>query len=158
MNALRETIQTIPKTTIYRVAGGVALVSAIAALAVSALLRPYLGSVVGHAVVPFVAALVVWTSAGVTRLRVVGFLPSQADHLIPARLEPWLRVWLLARFGFLGSMLLVLVAIVAVAVAGGPFHYGVDAFVYVAIARMFMDLIFGTALNVGIIARRHSTG
>ena len=74
-----------------------------AALAVSALLRPYLGSVAGYAVVPLLVGLFVWIIAAVARLRIVGFLPSDADHLIPTALQPWIRFWLLARLGLLGQ-------------------------------------------------------
>jgi hypothetical protein len=154
---LRATAQTVPKAMLYRVAGGVALGSAALALAFVAIIHPYLGTVVGYVVVPLLAALLVWAIAGVVRLRLVGFLPSDADHYIPTTLQPWIRFWLVVRFGLLGAMLLLLVAIVGAAVAGAPITYSVEAFVYVGIVRMFMDLIFGAAFNLCIISRRHIT-
>jgi hypothetical protein len=69
-------------------------------------------------------------------------------------LQPWIRFWLLVRFGLLGAMLLLLLAIVGTAIAGGRITHPVDALVYVVIVRMFMDVTFGAAFNVGIIVRR----
>jgi hypothetical protein len=129
-----------------------------AALAVSTLLRPYLGSVAGYAVWPMLVGLVAWTIAVVARLRLVGLLPSNADHFIPTALQPWIRFWLLARLGLLGAVVLLLLAAVAAALPGGPTRYCVEAFVYVVMARIFMDLFFGAVLNVSIITRRHTAG
>lgn len=125
------------------------------ALAFVALIHPYLGTVVGYVFVPLLAALLAWALAGVVRLRLVGFLPSAADDFIPSALQPWIRFWLVVRFGLLGGGLLLLVSIVGAALAGGPITFPVEAFVYVVIVRMFMDLVFGTAFNLGIISRRH---
>lgn len=155
-SALKATAQTVPKATIYPVAGSVAFGAAVAAVAVSALVRAILGTVSLYGFVPLLVALAAWAVAGVARLRLVGFLPSEADHLIPAVLQPWIRFWLLARFGLLGAMLLLLLATIVTALAGGPAKLCFEAFIYVVIVRMFMDLIFGAAFNVGIIARRHT--
>jgi hypothetical protein len=152
---LRATTQTVPKATLYWIAGGVALGFAALALAFVALIHPYLGTVVGYVIVPFLAVLLVWAIIYVVRLGLVGFLPSDADHFIPTTLQPWMRFWPVVRFGLLGAMFLLLVAIVGTAIAGGPITYPVEAFVYVVIVRMFMDLAFGAALNLGIISRRH---
>ena len=149
-------LKAIPKAIVYRVAGGVALLSALSAFAVAALLRPYLGDVVGYVFVPLLVALLAWAVAGAVRLRVVGFLPSEADHFIPDALRPWIRFWLLVRLGLLGALLLLLAAIVITAIVGGPVNYSVNALVFVVIVRMLVDLVFGAAFNVGIISRRHS--
>ena len=53
-------------------------------------------------------------------------------------------------------MVLLVLIIAGTALARGPITYPVEAFVYVVIARMFMDLTFGAAFNVGIISRRDS--
>ncbi len=138
----------------YGVAGGVALGSATAALGVAAIVRPYLGSVVGYVILPL---LVVMAAAGVAflaRLRFVGFLPSEADDLIPAALQPWIRAWLMAGLGLLGAVLVVALVAIGSAVADGPARYGTDAFVYLVLTRMFFDLVFGTVLNVAIIRHR----
>ena len=154
-SVLRATAQTVPKATLYRIAGGVALGSAALALAFVVFIHPYLGAIVGYFIVPFFAALLAWAIAGIVRLRLVGFLPSDADHFIPTALQPWIRFWLVVRFGLLGAMLLLLVAIVGTAVAGGPITYPVEAFVDVVIVRMLMDLAFGAAFNLGIVSHRH---
>lgn len=154
--ALKASARAVPKATIYRVAGGVAFGSALVSVAVAALIGPHLGTVAVYALVPLLAALFVWAVAGAARLRLVGFLPSEADHFIPPALQPWIRFWLLARFGLLGAMLLLLLGTVVTAVAGGPAKYCIEGLVYVVIVRMLMDLIFGAAFNMGIISRRHS--
>lgn len=148
-------LKAIPKATVYRIAGGVALLSALSAFALAALLRPYLGDVVGYVFVPLLVALLAWAIAGAVRLRLVGFLPSEADHFIPDALRPWIRFWLLVRLGLLGAMLLLLAATVVTASGGGPVNYCVEALVFVVIVRLLVDLIFGAAFNVGIISRRH---
>jgi hypothetical protein len=157
---LRATAQTVPKATIYRVAAGVALASAVLALGITFILRPSLGAVVGFVMWPFLAALVAWVVAGILRLRLVGYLPGQPkdDDYIPRALQPWIRFWLLTRFGLLGAMLALLVAVIATAVAGRGVNYGVEALVYVVMVRMFLDLGFGAAFNLGIITRRRDAG
>jgi hypothetical protein len=156
---LRTAAQAVPKATIYRVAAGVALGSVALALGV-AFLGPSMGALVGYIVWPILAALVASLVAGILRLRLVGHLPSQPkdDDFIPRALQPWIRFWLLARFGLLGAMLALLVAIVATAVAGRGVSYALEAFVYVVIVRILMDLGFGAAFNFGIIIRRRSAG
>jgi hypothetical protein len=149
-------LRAIPKATVYRIAGGVALLSAISAFALAALFRPYLGDVVGYVLVPLLVALLAWAIAVAARLRLVGFLPSEADHFISDALRPWIRFWLLVRLGLLGAMLLLLAAIVATAIGGGSINYCVNALVFVVIVRLLVDLVFGAAFNVGIISRRHS--
>lgn len=153
---LKASAQGVPKATLYRVAGISALFAAILGLAVSSVLRPDLGTVFIYAAVPFFAALLVWTVAGVARLRLVGFLPSDADHFIPVALQPWIRCWLLLRFGLLGAMFLLLLSIIGTAVVDGSLRYSAEALVYVVWFRMFIDLVFGAAFNLGIISRRSS--
>jgi hypothetical protein len=155
---LRAAAQAVPKATIFRVVAGVGLGSAAGALGIAFLLRPTFGAVVGYVVWPLLAALLAWVVAGVLRLRLVGYLPSQAkdDDFIPRALQPWIRFWLLARFGLLGAMLAVVLAVVVTAVVGWGVNNAIQAFVYVVMVRMFMDVAFGAAFNLGIIARRRS--
>src|SRR4051794_2476786 len=129
---LMATAQTVPKATIYRVTAGVALGSAVLALSIAFLLRPSLGAVTGYVVWPFLVALIAWVIAGILRLRLVGRLPSQAndDDYIPRPLQPWIRLWLLVRFGLLAALLPILLAIVAAAAAGRGANYAVEALVY----------------------------
>jgi len=153
---LRSTAQTVPKATVYRVAGSVALMSAAVALGIAFILQPSMGAVVIYAVWPFLLALLASVVAGVLRLRLVGYLPAQPkdDDFIPSGLQPWIRFWLLTRFGLFGAMLALVLAIIATAVAGWDVNYGAEALVYVVLVRIFMDLGFGAAFNLGIIARR----
>jgi hypothetical protein len=153
---LNATAQTVSKATLYRTAAGLAVGSAAIALAIAALLRPSMGAVFGYLVWPFLAALVVWAVAGISRLRLIGFLPGQPndDDFIPRTLQPWIRFWLLSRIGLLVAMLVLLLAVLATAVAGKGASYCVEALVYVTVVRMFMDLVFGAAFNLGIITRR----
>jgi hypothetical protein len=156
---LRATAQAVSKATMYRVAAGVALGSAAVAVAVAWLLHPSMGAVIGYVLWPFLALSLAWVVVGISRLRLVGFLPGQPndDDFIPRALQPWIRFWLLSRFGLLGAMLLVFLAIVITAVSGRGANYCVEALVYVVAVRMFMDLGFGAAFNLGIITRRRST-
>jgi hypothetical protein len=64
--------------------------------------------------------------------------------------------WLLSRLGLLGSMALLLAALIATALAGGQVQHVVNALIYILYFRMFMDCVFGVAFNVGIIASRPS--
>lgn len=157
---LRATAQSVPKATIYRVAGSVALVAAAVALGIAFILRPSMGAVVIYAMWPFLLALLAWVVAGVLRLRLVGYLPGQPkdDDFIPRSLQPWIRFWLLTRFGLLGAMLALLLVVIATVVVGGGFNYSAEALVYVVLVRMFVDLGFGAAFNLGIITRRRSAG
>ena len=153
---LRATGQAVPKVTLYRVAAGVALGSAVLALGFTFIFHPSVGVVVGYVIWPFLMALVAWVVAGILRLRLVGYLPGQPkdDDFIPRALQPWIRFWLLARFGLLGAMLALVLAVIATAVAGRGVNYCMEALVYVVLTRMFMDLGLGAAFNLGIIARR----
>jgi hypothetical protein len=69
--ALKATAQAVPKATIYRVAGGVALGAAIASFAIASLLHPYLGSVFLYAAFPLLAAFALFIILAVVRLRLV---------------------------------------------------------------------------------------
>lgn len=157
---LRATAQTVSKLTLYRTAAGVAVGSAAIAVAIATLLRPSMGAVFGYLVWPFLAALGAWAVAGISRLRLVGFLPGQPsdDDFIPRTLQPWIRFWLLSRIGLLVGMLVLLLAIVATAVAGQGANYCIEALVYVVVVRVFMDLAFGAAFNLGVITRRRGAG
>ena len=154
--ALKATAQAVPKVIIYRVTGGVALGAAIASFAFASLLRPYLGSVVLYGAVPLLAAFAVFLIVAVVRLRLVGLLPSEAEHLIPSVLRPWIVFWLLSRLGLLGSMALLLATLIATALAGGQVQYAVNALICIILLRMFMDCVFGVAFNVGVISSRPS--
>ena len=153
---LRTTAQAVQKARLYRAAAGVALGSAAVALGIVWLLRPSMGAVGGYVVWPFLAVVVVWVVAGISGLRLVGFLPGQPndDDFIPRPLQPWIRFWLFSRLGLLGGMLVLLFAVVATAVAGRGASYCFEALFYVVMVRMFMDLVFGAAFNLGIIVRR----
>lgn len=155
-NALRASARTVSKGTIYRIAGSIGPLSAAFGSVVAAYVQPDLGTVFGYVAVPLLLTLLGWALVGILRLRLVGFLPSDADHLVPAGLKPWIRWWLLVRFGLLSGGLLLIPAIVVAAVAGVGVASFVHALVYLAILLMFLDLVFGTALNAGIITRRAS--
>ena len=157
---LRATAQTVSKATLYRTAAGAGFGSAAISVAIAMLLRPSMGAVFGYLVWPFLAALVVWAVVGISRLRLVGYLPGQPndDDFIPRALQPWIRFWLLARMGLLVGMLVLLLATVATAIAGRGANYCIEALVYVVVVRMFMDLAFGAAFNLGVITRRRSAG
>jgi hypothetical protein len=155
-DALKASAQAISKPTVCGVSGSVAVLAAAAALAIAGFARPYLGDVIGYIVFPLFLSIGAWIVAGVLRLRLVGYLPSEAEHLIPKRLRPWIHFWLLARFGLLGSMLIMLVVAIGMAIAGNRIASAVDALVYVVILRIFLDMIFGAVFNFGIISRRHA--
>ena len=144
----------VPTRRIYRIAASVAFLSATLALAVVAYVQPYLGTVVSYVAVPLLVTLVAWMLVWILRLRLVGFLPSDPNHLIPAALRPWIRSWLLVRFGLLFGWLILIVAIVVAAVAGFGLAYCVNALVYLVLFRGFLDLLFSTAINVGVITGR----
>jgi hypothetical protein len=149
-NALKASIRAIPERTVYAAAGSIAVAGAAIPILVVAG-GANLGVVVGYALLPFAIALVLWTAAWAARLRMVGSLPNDAAGLIPARLEPWIRAWLLIRLGLLASALLLIAAAIATAMAHGRFGYVIEAFVYAVWLRLFLDLVFGATLNVGMI-------
>ena len=153
-SALKASIRAVPERTIYVVTGSVAVGGAAIALALAAFTRLSIGVLVGYALVPFLLAMAAWVVLGVLRLRTVGFLPSDADGLIPIRLQPWIRSWLLIRFGLLGSMLLLILAAVVMAILNGPAGRAIGAFVVVVWLRIFLDLIFGTMFNAGVMSSR----
>ncbi|MFL6759994.1 hypothetical protein [Sphingomonas sp.] len=117
-----------------------------------------MGAIIGYIVWPLLAVSLAWVVAGISRLRLVGYLPSQPkdDDFIPRALQPWIRLWLLARVGLFGAMVLVFLAIAVTAAVGRGANYCVQALVYLVAARMFMDLGFGAAFNLGMITRRRS--
>lgn len=157
---LKATTQTVSKATVYRLAAAVALGSAATAVGIASLLQPAMGVVAGYVLWPLLVSLGLWLVASVLRLRLVGFLPSQPndDDFISPALQPWIRFWLLSRFGLLGAMLLLFLAIVATALAGRGVNYCVQALVYVVMVRLLLDSGFGAAFNLGIITRRRGAG
>ena len=157
---LRATGQAVPKATIYRIAAGVALGSAFLALGIAFILRPSISAVVGYVLWPLLLASVAWAVAGILRLRLVGYLPGQPidDDYIPRPLQAWIRFLLLMRLGLLGAMLALLLAVIATAVARWGVQYAVDALIYVVLVKVFMDLGFGAAFDLGIIMRRRTPG
>src|SRR5215213_1195258 len=116
---LRAIAQAVPKATIYRVAASVALGSAILALGIALIFPHSMGAVVWYAVWPFLMAFAAWLIAGILRIRLVGYLPAQPkdDDFIPRALQPWIRFWLLTRFGLLGAMVPLFLALIATVVA-----------------------------------------
>lgn len=156
---LKAAARTVSKRTHYRVIARVAFGSVVIALATTTLLHPPMSEVFGHLVWPFLAALLVWAVAGISRLRLVGFLPGQPndDDFIPPTFRPWIRVWLLSRMGLLVGMLALLLAVVATAIAGRGAIYCIEALVYVVVVRIFMDLACGAAFNLGVITRRRAS-
>ena len=153
-SALRASIRAVPQRTIYVTVGSVAVAGAAIALFVLSMVGLGFGIVVTYALVPLAVALIAWVIVLVARLRLVGFLPSAAEGLIPPRLEPWIRSWLLVRFGLLGSGLLLIFGAVAMAIARVPFGRLVEAFVCVFWLRLFFDLVFGLMFNAGVISSR----
>lgn len=153
-SALKASMRGVPERTIYSVAGVVAVGGAAIALALVAFARVPFGAIVGYALVPFFAVLAARIFVGVLRWRMVGFTPTETEGLIPTRLKPWMRSWLIIRFGLLGSWLLLILAAAVTAIAHGPFGEVIFAFVGVVWFRVFLDLIFGAVLNAGIISCR----
>jgi hypothetical protein len=153
-SALKASIRALPERTIYAITASVALAGTTIAIGVVAIAHVQLGAVVSYALLPLGVALVVWVVVAVARLRVVGHLPREAEGLIPTRLQPWIRSWLLIRFGLLGSVLLLSLGAVAMAVVHGPLTSVVQAFVCVVWFRIFLDLILGAAFNAGVIYSR----
>lgn len=148
----------MPKTTLYHVTGGVGLLSTFVALLIAFILQPDLGAFIGYAAPALVIALIAWAIGGILRLRLVGILPSKSndDDFIPRALQPWIRFWLLARFGLLAAVLALLLVAILAAIFGQGANHGLEAFVYIIWVRMIFDMGFGAALNFGIIARRRS--
>lgn len=153
-SALKASIRAVPEGTIYAVGGIVALAGAAIALVLVRIARLPFGIVVGCALVPFAAALLAWVVVAIARLRIVGWLPSDPEGLIPNALRPWIWAWLLIRFGLIGSGLLLIFAGVATAIAHGPLGRVVEAFVCVFWFRMFLDLTFGATFNAAVISTR----
>jgi hypothetical protein len=147
----------IPKATIKRVVVTVAVLAAGLSLVIPAIFHFYLGTVLLYTAGPFLAAMLVWAIVGITRLRLVGLLPSMADHFIPLTLKPWIQFWMLFKLGLFGSMLLLLATAILSAVIGGPTEYFIEGLVYLVWFKLFIDLLFGTAFNAGIISRRKNT-
>ena len=153
-SALEASIRAVPDRTIYAVVGSVAAAAAAVAIGLSAIANVPFGAVVSYALVPFAIALMAWLIVAVARLRMVGFLPSNAEGLIPTILQPWIRSWLLVRFGLLASGLLLILAAAATAFLHGPFGRVIEALICVFWFRLFLDLRFGTAFNLGVISSR----
>ncbi len=147
--ALKALIAGVPRRTIRAVAGSVAVGGAAGALAMAGLSRQAHGGVVSFALMPFLLAVAACAVVAIIRLRVVDVRPSDAhdDDMIPRHLEPWIRSWLLVRFGLLGSGLLLIVGGVAAAVAQRQLFATVaQAFVYVVCFRLLMDALMARLL------------
>ena len=117
------------------------------------LLRPSFGAVLGYALIPVLLSFAAFALVAIIRLQVVGWLPGHAGNdVIPKRLQPWIRWWLLIRFGLLGSGILLIFGGVLAAVAQrsllGIF---LQAFVYVVWLRILLDAVFGALFNAGVI-------
>ena len=146
--------RTMPKAVVIRVSGSIALLAATTAFAISAYWEPYFGNAVAYIALPLIVALLTWAIVWLARLMIVGLLPADSEHLIPAMLKRWIRSWLLLRFGLFGGVLLLLVAIVVAAIAGVWTSPLIEALFYVVTLQILLDLMFNTVLNVGIIRRR----
>jgi hypothetical protein len=154
-SALKASMRGVSERTIYSVTGIVAFAGAAIALLIIAVVRVPFGVLVTYALWPFAVALLAWTILGLARLRLVGFLPSEAEGLVPGSLQPWIRAWLMTRFGLLGSMLILILVAVALGIMHGPLAIVIQAFVSVAWFRMFLDLILGAMFNAGVISTRN---
>lgn len=155
--ALKATIATIPVRTIRAVFGSVTVGATAVLLLVVGLLHPSLGVVVGYAFVPLALAAASWAILVAVRLYVVGALPGDVndDDVIPRTLQPWIRCWLLARFGLLGSGLLLILIGAGVAIVQRHWvGVVIQAFVYLMWGRMLSDAVFGAIFNAGVISGR----
>ena len=121
------------------------------ALVIVAVVGVPFGVLVTYALWPFVAALLAWAILGLARLRLVGFHSSEGEDLVPRPLQPWIRAWLMARLGLLGSMSVLMLGALATAILHGRLVPFVQAFVSVVWFRIFLDLIFGAMINAAII-------
>jgi hypothetical protein len=75
--------------------------------------------------------------------------------MIPRRLRLWMRWWLLFRLGLLGSLILLILGGLLVAIAQRQLvGVAVQAFFYVAWFRMLLDAVFGITYNAGLISSR----
>jgi hypothetical protein len=151
---LKTFAQKIPESTIKLVSGSVAVAGAALSLLSAVAIGPNLGVVMVFALPPVLVAIVAFLVTAVLRLRLVGFLTNPSDDVIPKRLQPWIRWWLLLRFGLLGSGFLLIVSAIAVAVLRGPVSVWIQALVYLFILRLLLDMTFGTAFDVGMILTR----
>lgn len=153
-DALKTCVRAIPERILYAATGSIAVAGAAIPVFVVAVLDVRLGVVVGYALRPFAVALVLWAASGAARLRLVGFRPSDSVGPIPPRLQPWIRACLLIRAGLMGSALLLIVAGIVTALARGRYGYVIEAFVYTVWFRVFLDLVFGAALNADMVFSR----
>ncbi|MGZ2412617.1 hypothetical protein ACUXST_002046 [Sphingomonas sp. F9_3S_D5_B_2] len=155
--ALKATVAAVPERTIKVVCGSVAVGAAAIILLIVGLFRPSLGAVVSYGLIPLAIAVVAWGILAFIRLRLVGFMPSDARDadVIPRRLQPWIRGWLLVRWGLLGSgLLLVLVGVAAGIAQRDLLGVVIQAFVYLAWGRMLLDAVFGATFNASVISSR----
>src|SRR5215472_2723597 len=146
---LRATTESLSKGTIRRFLISLAVGSAISASAAAALFDPpwTLG---WEILVPLAIAGALWAVAFLVRLRVVGFLPTDAYRLIPTALQPWIRFWFLLRSGLIGGCALLLLAAIATALASGPTLYPLEALLYLVLVQVLTDGLFGAVFNIGI--------
>ena len=153
--ALKATIAEVPERTIRAVCGSVAVGTAAAILFIVGLFHPSLGSAVAYGLIPFGIAVIAWAVLGTIRLWLAKFLPREISDVVvlPRRLQPWIRGWLMIRFGLLGGGLLLLV----IGVAVGLTHRDllgvvIQAFVFLVWGRILLDAAFGAAFNAWVIA------
>ena len=152
--ALRATIIKVPERTIKAVTGGIALGSSSVSLFQAWLPPSSLGTGITYAILPLVVAVIAWLLLAIARLAIVGILPSdvQDDVVIPLPLQPWIRWWLLVRFGLLfGGVLVILIGAVGTMARLDFLGVAIHAFVDVVLVRVFLDAVFGAVFNAGVI-------
>lgn len=158
MNAtLKAIMAAVPDRTIRVVAGSVAVGAAAVVLLIVGLFRPSLGAGLNYALIPFAVAASMWAILIAIRVGLVGVLPKDARDVIvlPKRLMPWIRGWLLIRFGLLASgLLLVLIGVAVAVVQFNLLGVVIEAFVYLVWVRMLLDAVFGAAFNAVLILSR----
>ena len=164
MNAiLKSTIAAVPERTIRTVCGSIAIGTAALILLGVSLFHPSLASAVAYGLGPFAIAVTAWAVLGAIRLWLVGFLPPDAnvEKIIPSRLQPWIRGWLLIRFGFQGSGLLILLVgvVLGFGMVVGLAHREmlgvvIRAFVFLAWGQISLDVLFAAAFNAWLVASR----
>lgn len=134
-----------------------ALFVALSAIVVAAFLT--LPSVFNFArVFPYIlVVLVVWAVALFTRMAVVGSLPLECDHLVPAALNRrlWVHgVWKLVWFSC--TSFVIVVAVVAWA-ARYPLQPFIQALFILLIANLIETIFLKASLEIGILGQHWSS-
>jgi hypothetical protein len=144
-----------PKAAFDRVSLAAAAVAAAVSLLVCWLLGKDSYRLIVFGLLLALAANIGLAAVWFIRVRRVGRMPSNLDELLPEPLSRLGALLVAIKFGIVAASMYLLLALILLAIFGGPAVLAFWAWALVGVVSMLASSVIGFALNIRLIVHRH---